>query len=438
MAKTSQTHPLRIGWLPRLAWCSEQARVGITFLPGKVGLAMNGELWARDLSEDLAVVAKHASVLVVLATQQELAEAGVGTLIDASARFDMALVHVGVAKGACLDGAHRPAALAALEQLRQGAARGRGVVVVSPSGLDRAAAFAVSAMVASGMPPVEAIEAVRTVRGTHALKSALQAADAVALGHECASTEAQNESRRLRECLLLAPSSVVAAFQVLADLHARQPDGRRGLPVNMPTYGRLSTATEHVVAHLAAFREALQRQVAQPKHTSEEEEPAALARLGAIYHLSSVVQLLQVTFRLVNLGVWTSPNDEPPEWQKVREQLSKVSQAGDIQGNPPPGVPKSDWRPRANLSRGEANWLGQGIGPLSGWSLRQTLDAVGAKLEALATIGAYIADLSLRLRGFDTDQEEAPIATAEDFGVALSCYATRRAGQVRQVLRELS
>ena len=111
MVKTSQTHPLVVGWLPRLRWCSEEARAGITFLPGKVGLALDGGRWARDLAEDLAVIRQGASVLVVLATRQELEEAGVGNLLEVVPRFDLTCVHIEVAKDGCFDGAYRPAAL---------------------------------------------------------------------------------------------------------------------------------------------------------------------------------------------------------------------------------------------------------------------------------------------------------------------------------------
>lgn len=434
MVKTSQTHPLVVGWLPRLRWCSEEARAGITFMPGKVGLALDGGRWARDLAEDLAVIRQDASVLVVLATREELEEAGVGNLLEVVPRFDLTCVHIEVAKGGCFDGAYRPAALDALKQLRRGIARGRGAVVVSPSGLDRAVAFAVSAMIASGMSPMTAIKAARTARSSRALENALQAADAVALAQEYASAETRREAARIRECLLPAPPFVAAAFQTLSDLHARQPDGRQGLPVTMPTYGRLSTATDQVAESLATFRTTLLNRPAHPERKSEE-DPEALARLAAIYHLCSVVQLLQVMFSSDSTSSWISPENDPPEWQRVRAQLDPQEDEGDLQGRlSPPVVPNADWRPRANLSRGAAHWFSQGIGPLTDWSTRQVLEGVGAKLEALAIIGAYIGDLARRLRGLNPDQDE-PIATAEDFGQVLASFANRRAGQVWLVLQ---
>jgi ADP-ribosyl-[dinitrogen reductase] hydrolase len=75
-AKTSESHPLRIDWLPVLA-----GRVGMTFCPGKHQRgALTGD-WARDLEADLEVLSQAGTkALLSVIEPHELVELRVPNL----------------------------------------------------------------------------------------------------------------------------------------------------------------------------------------------------------------------------------------------------------------------------------------------------------------------------------------------------------------------
>jgi ADP-ribosylglycohydrolase/protein-tyrosine phosphatase len=73
-ARTSETDPIRVGWIVPPKGAPRVGAVGLTFAPGKRGASELGEPWERDLEADLrALVVLGASMLVSLVEDHELA-----------------------------------------------------------------------------------------------------------------------------------------------------------------------------------------------------------------------------------------------------------------------------------------------------------------------------------------------------------------------------
>ena len=167
--RTSVSHPIRIGTI-RL---SGDAKIGITFCPGKKQPHSETGAWDRDMNSDVAAIkAWGATHLVTLITPGEFAELGVEALPDRVKAHGMTWHHAPI-----LDG-HAPDVVpenfqpsqwfesvwpTILPQLEQALDRGEGVVVHCKGGLGRAGTTA-ALLLAARAPSLSADEVIDNVR----------------------------------------------------------------------------------------------------------------------------------------------------------------------------------------------------------------------------------------------------------------------------------
>lgn len=162
MIRTSQSHPLEIAQLPAGPGLG---RIGITFCPGKQDpFALSGA-WARDLATDLAViVAWGARHVLTLVEPDELLLLKVPQLGPAIRAHGLQWHHLPIADYSVPDDAFERQWCGTGRLLRQALRNGEPVLVHCKGGLGRAGMMAARLLVELGMPPLEAIRAVRRVR----------------------------------------------------------------------------------------------------------------------------------------------------------------------------------------------------------------------------------------------------------------------------------
>ena len=167
--------PQRIDWLDQAYFGDGlPGRLGLTFLPGKHGVSTRypGRVYRRHLDEDLAFLrAAGVGRLVLLVEDGELQRWG-----------DPDIVVRGVGAGVLVlrhpmpDG-HPPASRAEMEAILTEIHDGRragNVAVACMGGVGRSGTVAACALVQTGVPPDEAIAAVRAVRHPRAIETAEQ------------------------------------------------------------------------------------------------------------------------------------------------------------------------------------------------------------------------------------------------------------------------
>jgi ADP-ribosyl-[dinitrogen reductase] hydrolase len=160
--RTSASHPLQIA---SISVGSGKGKIGITFCPGKKQPdAMTGG-WDRSLEIDLdAIAAWGAAAIVTLVEDHEMASLGVPDLGHAARQRHMAWFHLPI-QDVSIPSARFEAAWAdAGEGLRARLRDGFNVLVHCKGGLGRAGTVGARLLVELGMPPEEAIAAVRKAR----------------------------------------------------------------------------------------------------------------------------------------------------------------------------------------------------------------------------------------------------------------------------------
>lgn len=158
-ARTSGTDPIQVAWLPD-RWAG---RIGLTFAPGKRSGSVFGDPWARDLAADLDRLRDTCALdaLAPLIEDHELASLQIPRLVEEAEARGIAVLRLPIPDGGTPD---PQAARALVATLRALARAGRRVVVHCRGGLGRAGTLAACCLVADGLPPAEAIAAVRRVR----------------------------------------------------------------------------------------------------------------------------------------------------------------------------------------------------------------------------------------------------------------------------------
>lgn len=178
--KTSLTHPLTI---PRVA-VPGGGFIGMTMCPGKCQpLAITGP-WQRDLTLDMqAIVDTGAAILVTLMETDELVAAAVSTQIlkDAAAAHGLDWLHLPIKDFQAPDAAFESAWINQYPALRTALAGGKTIVAHCRGGRGRSGTFAARVLVNAGLPPLEAIAAVRTAN-PYAIETQVQEAYVLALG----------------------------------------------------------------------------------------------------------------------------------------------------------------------------------------------------------------------------------------------------------------
>lgn len=162
MIRTSQSHPLEIAQLPA---GPAPGRIGITFCPGKQDPVALSGAWARDLGMDLAVIsAWGARHVLTLIEPHELLLLKVPQLGPAIRAHGLQWHHLPIADYSVPDAVFEQQWLSTGRLLRQALRHGEFVLVHCKGGLGRAGMIAARLLVELGMPPEEAIRAVRRVR----------------------------------------------------------------------------------------------------------------------------------------------------------------------------------------------------------------------------------------------------------------------------------
>lgn len=174
-ARTSFTDPLRIAELP----VGEQGgAVGVTFAPGKRERGFRGDVWARDLDLDLAVIRDWgATHLVTLVEDHELERLRIRALPELAREHGLTWHHLPITDVHAPDDRFLrpwPAISALLVQKLKG---GERVVVHCKGGLGRAGTVASMLLMDSGAvaSAKEAIRRVRAARDPYAVEPSQEA-----------------------------------------------------------------------------------------------------------------------------------------------------------------------------------------------------------------------------------------------------------------------
>ncbi len=156
--RTERTDPMRVFWVP----AGLAGRIGLTWAPGKEGLASYGRPWSRRLGADLdALRAEGVDLLACLLPDDELRALGIADLVDEAQARGIAVVRLPIGDFGVPDlGQAR-----ALVRRMVDHATGSGVAVVHcRGGYGRSGTIAACCLVEQGMAADAAIAAVRRAR----------------------------------------------------------------------------------------------------------------------------------------------------------------------------------------------------------------------------------------------------------------------------------
>ena len=249
MSKTSQTHPLRID---AVAVPGTAGMIGMTFCPGKVQKnAMSGS-WTRDLNTDMqAIQSWGATALISLMERHEFDELSVAAMAkhipDGMQHFILPMPDGGVPDCEWEDrwkeiGPHIRALLI----------WGKRVVIHCKGGLGRTGLLAARLLVEFGMPPEDAMRAVRKARiGTiensqqEEYVRRLTPVENLPLTQPHHPVEPER-LRRFRGCLLggAVGDALGAPVEFMKLAEIRQKFGQEGIRNLAPAYGRVGAITD--------------------------------------------------------------------------------------------------------------------------------------------------------------------------------------------------
>lgn len=162
MAKTSDTHPLRIDSV-KVPHAS--GLVGMTFCPGKKGEGLYAGTWNRDLDKDLSVISNWGTdALVTLVEDHELELLGVSDFRAKIETLDLKWLHLPIVDVSIPDERFENSWQSAGHEIRGILARGGKVVLHCRGGLGRTGLLAARLLVEFGMESALAVEQVRAAR----------------------------------------------------------------------------------------------------------------------------------------------------------------------------------------------------------------------------------------------------------------------------------
>ncbi|HEX5357386.1 MAG TPA: cyclin-dependent kinase inhibitor 3 family protein [Aquabacterium sp.] len=160
--RTSHTHPLQIA---EVRASPTHGRIGITFCPGKHDRAAISGAWARDLATDLDVIAAWGAQLVLtLVEPAELVALKVPDLGAAVEARGIGWRHLPIADFSVPTEVFEQQWQTHGAEIRTLLRNGGDVLVHCKGGLGRAGMIAARLLAELGMPPDEAIRAVRRAR----------------------------------------------------------------------------------------------------------------------------------------------------------------------------------------------------------------------------------------------------------------------------------
>ena len=162
MAKTSDTHPLRIDSLqiPHV-----KGELGLTFCPGKKGKGLYSGNWDRDLDKDLSEIEQWgAQALVSLIEDHEFDLLGVADFSERVARKNLQWFNLPIVDVSTPDDRFESAWKEVGNRIRGILCRGGKVVLHCRGGLGRTGLLAARILVDFGLEPDQAIKQVRQAR----------------------------------------------------------------------------------------------------------------------------------------------------------------------------------------------------------------------------------------------------------------------------------
>lgn len=160
--RTSLTHPLEIAEVPA---GEGRGKVGLTFCPGKKQPSALTGAWDRDLSLDVAAIAKwNAAAVVTLVEEHELKTLGAEGLGHAVREAHMTWHHLPIPDVSVPGETFEAAWSQVGPQLRERVRSGFNVLVHCKGGLGRAGTIASRLLIELGMEPGDAVSQVRKAR----------------------------------------------------------------------------------------------------------------------------------------------------------------------------------------------------------------------------------------------------------------------------------
>ena len=159
--KTSESHPIRVDFLPPEA-LKLPGRLGMTFAPGK---KVEGR-WERDLETDLRRLKEeyHAEVLVSLMERSEYSDLRIPDFFQKAKDLGMEVLHLPIPDGGVPLDPEADDYEALIEDVAERLKEGQIVVVHCRGGQGRSGLVAASVLVVLGHPAVKALEIVRRTR----------------------------------------------------------------------------------------------------------------------------------------------------------------------------------------------------------------------------------------------------------------------------------
>lgn len=159
---TSQSHPLRVDFLPQ-SLHGLAGQLGMTLAPGRKSQGLSGQ-WNRDLELDLDRLQNHyhCDRLVSLIEDHELIGMGIPTLYELVKQRGIALSRLAMVDGGTPSNFEAYRSL--VSELIQALSAGETIVIHCRAGLGRTGMLAASILTARGLDPAEAIAAIRTLR----------------------------------------------------------------------------------------------------------------------------------------------------------------------------------------------------------------------------------------------------------------------------------
>ena len=160
--RTSQSHPLQIATVQP---GKGTGRIGITFCPGKVQQGAMSGSWNRDLGLDLDAIADWGAVAVLtLVEDHELTTLKVTDMGDQVCARHMDWLHLPIPDFSVPDAAFEQHWEVVAPDLMNRLRAGFDVLVHCKGGLGRAGTIAARLKIGMGVPPAQAVKAVRAVR----------------------------------------------------------------------------------------------------------------------------------------------------------------------------------------------------------------------------------------------------------------------------------
>jgi len=160
--KTSETHPLRIDTLqpPTLP-----GPIGMTFCPGKKGIALYGGAWSRDIHMDITrIKAWGAGALVTILEEHEFELLGVPELGAVASEHALEWIYLSIRDSGTPSSPFEETWPAARERIRSHLSSGQGVVFHCRGGLGRTGLVVARLLIEEGISPDGAIRQVRQAR----------------------------------------------------------------------------------------------------------------------------------------------------------------------------------------------------------------------------------------------------------------------------------